>query len=63
MFKKTLEGKVTKIDDQLGNSITRPHLIIKDKLEDDVDVTPITKSTNYNNYLKLICNHFKNKWN
>ena len=56
MFKKNLEGKITKVDDQLGNSINRPHLIIKDKLEDDVDVAPITKSTNYNNDLEIKTN-------
>lgn len=56
MFKKNLEGKITKVDDQLGNSINRPHLIIKDKLEDEVDIAPITKSTNYNNNLEIKTN-------
>lgn len=53
MFKKNLEGKITKVDDQLGNSKDRPHLITKDDLTNEVEVTPISKSTNYDNHLEI----------
>lgn len=56
MFKKNLEGKITKVDDQLGNSRNRPHLIIKDELGNEVEIAPITKSPNYGNNLKIKAN-------
>ena len=48
MFKKSLEGKITKLKDELGNHTTRPHVITKDELTNTVEVTPITTSTQSN---------------